>query len=607
MANISKITIFVFIFSEYLTSSFKISLNRKNLQEIPIGEINMGVSNLELKYNELTGLENRTFENHANIIKLNLWSNKIAYISSGAFHGISNLQTLDLGRNTLTEMPDLTLVSSSLTYLSLKENDITSKNLSAIVMEKLVTLHLGMNKITYLSTNSLRYVMPKLKILNLNSNKITGITSEYFSQFGYLEKLYISSNRLTELNPVDLNISNSLTRLEVDHNNIAMLENGSFKGFTKFNVLKMSYNSITEFDAAQISSGQGLPGLLHLHLFGNDLTNMPCTDLLPSQMETLDVGGNEITYIPDGYFSSFQNLTSLNLDGMAMVNLPDFTTVMQYLEELVLSNNDFVQLNLSRNFFMSVPVLKKLDLRYNSLTILNEGSLCVENITMTNLEELDLRDNEISVVCENYFCLIPKLKILRLANNRLGQFTLSTDLEQIEEIKLSHNDLTEFPKLGSAIRNIRKLYLSNNNLQNITLNSMYGSDTPLLTATSLILLNINSNNGISVANDVWKAMPNLERLYMEYNNLESFPDLNAFTTLQQLYLKGNSLTNVGNLSILEQNVDLWKIHLQHNDFTTVDNMLKVADSLTSSGLRVHLNGNDMECNVDMCWMKHMSL
>ena len=252
-------------------------------------------------------------------------------------------------------------------------------------------------------------------------------------------------------------------------------------------------------------------------------------------------------------------------------------------------------------------MLKKLDLRYNSLTILNEGSLCAENLTMANLEDLDLRDNEISIVSENYFCLMPKLKILRLANNRLRQFTLSTDLEQIEEIKLSHDGLTEFPKLGSAIGNVKKLYLSHNDLQNITLDSMYGSNTPLITATSLILLNINGNNGINVADDVWKTMSNSERLYIEYNNLESFPDLHAFTTLQQLYLKGNSLTNVGNLSILKQNMGLWKIHLQHNDFTTLDNLLEVADSLTSSALHVHLNGNNLECNSDMCWMKHMSL
>ena len=82
---------------------------------------------------------------------------------------------------------------------------------------------------------------------------------------------------------------------------------------------------------------------------------------------------------------------------------------------------------------MSVPVLKKLDLRYNSLVILNEEFLCAENLTMTNLEELDLRDNEISVVSESYFCLMPKLKILRLNNNRLNQFTVSTDLEKIED------------------------------------------------------------------------------------------------------------------------------------------------------------------------------
>ena len=252
-------------------------------------------------------------------------------------------------------------------------------------------------------------------------------------------------------------------------------------------------------------------------------------------------------------------------------------------------------------------MLKKLDLRYNSLAILSEGSLCAENLTIANLEELDLRDDEISIVSENYFCLMPKLKILRLNNNRLIQFILLTDLEQIEEINLAHNDLTEFPKLGSAIGNVKKLYLSNNNLQNITLDSMYGSDTPLITATSLIWLNINGNNGIKVTKDVWKKMPNLERLYMEYTNLDSFPDLDSFTTLQQVHLKGNFLTNVGNLSILKQNMGLSKISLQHNAFTSVDNLLEVVDSLTSSELHVHLNGNNMECSVDMCWMKHMSL
>ena len=209
--------------------------------------------------------------------------------------------------------------------------------------------------------------------------KITGITSKYFSQFGYLEKLYLSNNRLTELNPVDLNISNGLTRLDVEHNDIAVLEKRFLHGILPiWNLLKMSSNSLSEFNVAEISSGQGLPSLLHLHLFGNDLTNMPQTDLLPIEMETLDVGGNKITHIPDGYFSSFQNLTSLNLDGLSMTNLPDFTIAMQYLEELVLSNNDFVQLNSSGNFFMSIPVLKRLDLRYNSLTILNEGSLYAE-------------------------------------------------------------------------------------------------------------------------------------------------------------------------------------------------------------------------------------
>ena len=103
--------------------------------------------------NDLSGLEDHIFEHHTQIHTLNFWANKITHVTSEAFYGIRNLQILNLGRNKLSEIPDLRLVSDTLTILTLRGNEIT-----------------------HLSTTNLRYSMSVLKQLDFRENKISHIT-----------------------------------------------------------------------------------------------------------------------------------------------------------------------------------------------------------------------------------------------------------------------------------------------------------------------------------------------------------------------------------------------------------------------------------------------
>ena len=142
MEKICCLLAFYVTVHSFMVSSFRITLNRRGLTEIPYSDIDTRVTILELKFNKLTELGGYIFQNHSDITDLNLWNNRITSISDQAFFGISNLQVLQLGRNLLTEMPDLTLLSQSLVDLGLKDNAISAQNLSIIFMQTLEILNL---------------------------------------------------------------------------------------------------------------------------------------------------------------------------------------------------------------------------------------------------------------------------------------------------------------------------------------------------------------------------------------------------------------------------------------------------------------------------------
>ena len=572
--------------SGYLVSSFRINLNRRGLFEIPVKEIDRGVTYLDMNTNDLQGLEDRIFEHHTQIHTLNFWTNKIVHVASEAFYGIQNLETLNLGRNKLSEIPNLRTVSDTLTSLTLRGNEITQ-----------------------LMPTTLRYSMSVLKQLDLRENKISHITIGYFGAFKTLDHLDLWRNLLTEFNPVKLNISKTLIYLGLAENDIKVLENGSFIGFVKLKRLNLNLNSLTEFDVGKLTGGQLMPNLVHLHLYGNQLTATPSTDLLPDNMQTLDVGRNQITYIPGDFFEIYKTLKTLSLDGMGIRTLPDFTTVMEYLEQLTLNNNGFTDLNITSTFLSNVPKLKGLNLQHNSLTSLHEGDNCKRNVIFTNVETLDFGWNSITFISDTYFCQTPKLKILKLNHNKVTTFDILTNLNHLSEVHLQANVITEFPNLGSAFGNVEILFLNHNALKNITLSSVYGTEKPNTTATSLVNLRLHNNPGLSVADDVWATMPKLERLYLYHSRLETFPNITAFTQLRLLHLHGNSLTEIkiSDLSSLKQNTRLENVYLNYNRLTTLPNLLEVAAAISSVAVHFHVRGNNLECDVNMCWMKYLSL
>ena len=589
--------------------SLSVNLIKRGLSEIPIAEISTQVTKLNLNHNDLTSLEPRVFEHHTEITTLNVQFNHINTISSEAFYGITSLQKLHMRNNKLSEFPDLSEVSSSLTHLYLRDNDITSKHLNLITMTEMIELDLERNKITHLSFSSFRYIMPKLETLNLERNQISEIDVYFFIPCVIMETLILRVNEITQFNPITLNISRSIIYIDLSTNKISELGNGSFVGFHNLTTLNLDDNLLKEFDVGKLTDNTSMDNLVNLHLYGNELTEIPSTELLPEYMQTLSIGGNNIASIPQDFYDVYKNVTDLNLGKMDLTQFPVFTSIMYNLEILTLNENDINHFHITKDLIKTVSNLKQLYLKHNNLISLTENSNCIQNITLENMETLDFEWNNIAYISGTYFCQTPKLQILRLNNNKLVALDIQSDLIYLREINVNGNDLTEFPKLGLGIQNVEAINSGHNKIKNVSLASIYGSENTTLKSTSLHNLHLHYNYGINILNGVYDTMVNIRHLYLHNTHIRKFPDLSAFTELHVLHLQGNLLTEITDqdLAPLKQNTQCHKVHLQDNEIQTIGNLLELADSITAPALHVHLNRNNLQCDARLCWMKNMTL
>ena len=551
MKSHSSLRILLLLCSSYGIWAVKVTRKKQKLTEIPFADIPTHVTILDLSINKLTSLGPNIFADHVNIEELNFYYNEIVNVSSLAFSGITNLKKLGLRRNKLTAVPDLQLISSNLIELNLRQNEISSMDIP-LNLQALEILTLAMNKLASLSVGSL--VLLRLKSLDLKYNRLSSIDNAAFGTLPSLVELFLTKNLLTVFNPTDLNISESIEKLILERNRLNSLPANSFNGIQNLKKLDLNTNKLTGFDIDLLTNGQGFPVLEILYLDGNKLTTMPSMSPFPTGLQDFNIGRNSITDLDHNYFLNFTQLKVLNLHEISLLEMPKFGN------------------------------------------------------TMPDLQILDLSGNHIPDIPENYFTKTPSLQILNMNGNKLRNFSLVFDLSDIKEINLDNNMLSTFPDLGSSVNLVQILHVSNNDILQLTLESIYGTENPGLVASSLTSLFLDGNHRIGpVANRVWSTMPNLEILSMGDVSMTTFQDYTVFSSLTKIYLQENSLTSLGETAGLIMNKQLSVLNLENNQFASIKNLLEIADNLASSSLKVFLQGNSLTCDASMCWMKYMNL
>ncbi|XP_064450026.1 leucine-rich repeats and immunoglobulin-like domains protein 1 isoform X4 [Mirounga angustirostris] len=320
-----------------------------NLQEVQHNKIRsvegsqlqtyLSLEVLDLSSNNITEIRNTCFPHGLHLKELNLASNRIGTLESGAFDGLSrSLVMLRLSKNRITQLPMKAFKLPRLTQLDLTRNRIrvieglTFQGLDSLEVLKLQrnniskltdgafwglsrihVLHLENNGLVEVSRGWL-YGLSALHQLHLSSNSIARINREGWSFCPKLHELVLSFNNLTRLDEESLADLSSLSILRLSHNSISHIAEGAFKGLRNLRVLDLDHNEISGTIEDTSGAFTGLDSLSKLTLFGNKIKSVAKRAFSGLEgLEHLNLGENAVRSVQSDAFVKMKNLKELHI------------------------------------------------------------------------------------------------------------------------------------------------------------------------------------------------------------------------------------------------------------------------------------------------------
>ena len=315
----------------------------------------------------------------------------------------------------------------------------------------------------------------------------------------------------------------------------------------------------------------------------------------------LDVGGNNLEYIPDACFQNCTELEELHLDSN---DLSDVTkaafTGLRALKRLNMNNNSLIkdgQIH-DAELFKPLELLEELRIQNNSNGPSTEIRTYLSNVakdTLCYLKHLYLDGLPKGRFGPN-FASFRNLSLVSFSNSAIFNITTDTfkNVPQIQTLDLSYCNLTNIERdTFEPLKDLRLLNISNNmalgfpTLRNVSYElrdsksieildyskvyKTFGLTTQLnrcdvwyLQNTTLKELNINSNRMASIELNALHLMPtSLEKLFVEDNRLTFGPyalQLGCITNLKRLELNrqdyAHPVVNFNNeMKIVENKLD----------------------------------------------------
>lgn len=177
---------------------------------------------LDLSYNQITVIPQRSFSKNHKLQVLLLQHNNISAVEDGGFSQLELLSKLDLSWNHISTLTEGFSVGLAL----LRE------------------LQLAHNRLTSLDSKTFLY-LDGLQRLNLSSNAIHTIQVRAFSSMTSLRQLHLQDNRLTSLKNGMFSILRSLEVLNLAGNRINETDVGIFKPLSSMTLLNLAHNQLS--------------------------------------------------------------------------------------------------------------------------------------------------------------------------------------------------------------------------------------------------------------------------------------------------------------------------------------------------------------------------
>lgn len=517
---------------------------------------------------------------------LNLSGNVIDLIDGGAFHGLWNLTVLDLSNNRIRALTNYDVFTN---------------------LNSLKTLQLSNNFLKQIPSMALRTVQQSLNTLYLGSNGIRELKLDDFAELSALEFLDLSRNRIAELPPTVFSRLSRLEELIIDVNLVRKMEESMFEGLQNLKRLRMNDNTILGIPTRALTA---IPSLQSLAIGYNRVAAISLDLLQPIRnLHELILDFNLVREIPNGSFRNFSSLQRLSLRGNQISSISQTTfsgletslrildlsanLLEQYptferltkIEDLNLSENDII--SLPENAFEALPSVTKFNLHNNYLTDLPPGTfgsisnilrylyLSDNNIKVISrgvfdnlevLETLDLSQNELQEI-EEVFRNLSRLQQLNLAHNKISTVRQKSfqDMAELRLLNLSHNLLSVFDGgiFHSSHNKLEIIDLSHNHIHYLIPNAL--SHTPRLT-----YLDLSFNKMTIFLEDILRDAPLLETLKMQNNHLQQI-DSGQFShaiRLRYLDLSRNQIEAIGKW-VWRNSSQVRHLNLRNNKLTAL--------------------------------------
>jgi Leucine-rich repeat (LRR) protein len=440
-------------------------------------------------------LTDRIFANAGlkHVSSITIVNSALKVIDVNAFHGLHNLNQLNLGGNHLGLLePDMLANNTHLEKLTLSRNPLENMQVENSPYNEYF-LNIPSLQDLDLSRCSLSHLLPTMfkklttvTYVNLASNNISDIPKETFAPLLELDDLDLSDNKLSWLRSDMFENNSEMNSLNMQNNYLSSLRHVKIESLQKFDL------SLNKFTAVDVDTFAGFPNIRNLNLSGNAIISINSNAFKNMiKLQNLDLSNNKLTgpLYDDIFINNIQ------------------------LETLKLANNPEMKSFPETGFQGEFSEIYMLDASRCGLTHLEEDDLK----SMNHIQRLYLHGNEIQYIKRGV--LSPNIIFLDLSGN-----------------KIAHLDQVSFPS-GSSLRT---LHLSGNPIKKIS--PAYFVNTSKLRSLSLKsceLKQLWDSNGLA-----FQPLKFLTYLNVANNKIKNISPkhLNYTKHVETLVLSGNPLT-----------------------------------------------------------------